>query len=218
MPGTQTKRWQERTLEAAAQRGELGRLYWFIEMEVPAHLRPRPDARYMPASYPPGFVPVVAAGPDWQQQREYAQLLTIAFETGNAGRPIQFAPALTDVDLLKAGGFYYYEFGEQPHQEIDHICALCGTITRARCSSRPRCTCGYLAPDRAAQRAAERAEEAGPDAAGPGYLRRSIAEDLGRMIAAGSLSEEHAAVIYLAALEPAPAPAALIFEEAGRYE
>ena len=139
--GTQTRTWQRKVIEQAKTAGDLPRLFWFIEMDVPAGLRPSPAARYMPATYPPGFVPVIPAGPDPDVQREYAEILCAVFETANRGRMISFAPTLTDTDLLS--GFFWYEYGEQPRQEIDHVCPYCGSISRAPVTARPACTCIY---------------------------------------------------------------------------
>lgn len=135
---TQNRTWQRRRIDDAKTAGDLPRLFWFIEMDLPAGLRPRPDARHLPATYPPGFVPVIPAGPDPEEQREYAEIMQICFEAANAGRRIEFNLALTDASLLTS--FYWYQFGEEPTQEIDHVCPLCGSIRRGPATRPPACT------------------------------------------------------------------------------
>lgn len=137
--GTQTRTWQRKVIDGARAKGEVDQLYWFVEMDLPSTIRPAKGARYMPATYPPGFVPVIPAGPDPDVSREYAEILTLLFETSNRGRMIEFNPTLTDRDTL--GGFYWYEFGDEPTHEIDHVCEYCGSIRRGPVLAPPACDC-----------------------------------------------------------------------------
>lgn len=139
--GTQTRTWQKKIIDGAVKAGEISDLYWFVEMDLPSTIRPNQRARYMPATYPPGFVPVIPAGPDPDISREYAEILTLLFATSNRGRLIDFNPALTDRGTLEELKFYWYEFGDQPHQEIDHVCEKCGQIRRGPVLAPPGCEC-----------------------------------------------------------------------------
>lgn len=141
MAGTQTRTWQRKVIDGATKAGEIGDLYWFVEMDLPSTIRPAQGARYLPATYPPGFVPVIAAGPDPAEQREYAEILALLFETSNRGRMIEFNPTLTDRQTLAAGKFYWYEYGDTPDHVIDHVCDRCGSIRRGPVLAPPACEC-----------------------------------------------------------------------------
>ena len=135
----QTSYFQDEVLAAAVQDGTLGQLYWFVEVEFPKRMLPPGIKRRQPAQWPHGCIPVIAAGPDPAVQREWAEMLAAVFAGGNVGRGITFRPALTSQDLL--AGLRWYEYGEQPQQEIDHVCAKCGQVHRAGAVATIRCEC-----------------------------------------------------------------------------
>lgn len=135
----QTTYFQGDVLAAAQRDGTLGELYWYVEAEFPKRMLPPGIKRKQPAQWPHGFIPVIAAGPDPAVQREWAELLTAVFASGNVGRGIAFRPALTNAALL--ADLRWYEYGEQPNEEVDHVCAKCGQVHRARAGATIRCEC-----------------------------------------------------------------------------
>jgi len=136
---TQTGYFQRDMLAAAQRDGSLGRLWWFVEAEYPKRLVPPGVKRRQPAMWPMGFIPVLPAGPDVEQQQAWAEMLAGLFESGNAGRGIVFKPTLTTTDLL--AGLRWYEYGESVGYEVDHVCPTCGQVQRAPAGERPRCEC-----------------------------------------------------------------------------
>lgn len=136
---TQTSWFQRDVLSAAQRDGTLDRLYWFVEAEYPKRLVPPGVKRRQPAMWPMGFIPVLPAGPDVDEQQAWAELLAGLFECGNAGRGIVFKPTLTTADLLD--GLRWYEYGEPVGWEVDHICPKCGQVQRGPAGERPRCEC-----------------------------------------------------------------------------
>jgi len=137
--GTQTHYFQDAVLKEAMKDGSLGRLYWFTEAEYPKKMLAPGIKRHQPAMWPPGFVPVLPAGPDVEEQRAWAELLAGMFEAGNVGRGIAFKPALTDISLME--GVRWYVYGEEIEYEIDHICPKCGQVSRSKAGVKPKCEC-----------------------------------------------------------------------------
>jgi len=135
----QTSYFQNDVLKAAAARGELGDLRWFVEAEYPKRLVPPGVKRRQPAMWPFGFIPVLPAGPDVETQRALAELLAAVFESGNVGHGIVFRAALTTADLLD--GLRWYEYGEPVGYEVDYICPTCGQVQTAPAGNCPRCEC-----------------------------------------------------------------------------
>lgn len=136
---TQTRSFQRRVIDDAKRKGELCQLYWFVEMDLPPSLRPKPHIRNLPASFPAGFVPVVAVAPDPVIQQEWALLLLEIMRSSNRNRGLGLDLALTTVDLLKS--FYWYEWGDEIAVEVDHVCPFCGMVWRGRAFDNPVCGC-----------------------------------------------------------------------------
>jgi hypothetical protein len=136
---SQTSYFQRDILRAAEQDGSLGELYWFVEAEYPKRLLPQGIKRRQPAQWPMGFVPVLPAGPDVEEQQAWAELLAGLFESGNSGRGIAFKASLTTAELLS--GMRWYEYGDQPEYEVDHVCQKCGQVQRGRVGVLIRCEC-----------------------------------------------------------------------------
>jgi hypothetical protein len=125
-------------LTSAHERQDLDVLWWYVEAQYPRKMMQPGISGHQPAMWPRGFIPVVAAGPDWETQRIWAELLCELFAEGNRGRDITFRPLLTHIDLLN--NLRWYEWGDQP--EIDHICAECGQIRIGPIDEPQKCDCG----------------------------------------------------------------------------
>ena len=138
----QTRTWQRRILAAAQADGTLSDLLWFVEMDLPPRLRPRPDARYMPATFPAGWIPTIPATLDGA--KHWAGLLLALLKTSNQGRGIQFATMITDRNTLADNGLYYYEWGA-PVPTVDTICTACGMVAPGTAGSALGCSRGCLA-------------------------------------------------------------------------
>jgi hypothetical protein len=136
---TQTRYFQADVLAAAEARNELGGLFWFVEADYPKRLLPPGIKRRQPATWPLGFIPVLPAGPDVEEQQAWAELLAGLFAAGNVGRGIAFKPTLTTADLLQ--GLRWYEWGEPVGYEVDYICPKCGQVQRVPAGVKPRCEC-----------------------------------------------------------------------------
>lgn len=121
---TQSKTWQRKILTEAAKRGELGRLYWHVEITVPyATLKAHPTLdRHMTATWPKGWVPVVPVAAD--PAGFWADLLLAVIKDANHRQGIECALALTDIDLLQDAQ-RWYEWGEW---RWDNICDQCGAV------------------------------------------------------------------------------------------
>lgn len=61
----------ERIIDGAARMGELDRLFWMVEIKVAAKLAGTKQPVIAAASYPLGWVPVVAVGSDPKRSRHY---------------------------------------------------------------------------------------------------------------------------------------------------
>jgi hypothetical protein len=120
----QSKRTLDRILAGAAAAGELGRLYWFVEMRVSPSLSGFKQHIIAAAAYPAGWVPVVRVGDDPAISRHYAETLCECLRTGNRGRLLEFGLALTDQDIID-DGFQVYEWGAAMW---DCICVECGAV------------------------------------------------------------------------------------------
>ncbi len=136
---TQTSYFQQDVLQAAERDGSLGDLYWYVEAEFPKRLLPPGIKRRQPAQWPMGCIPVLPAGPDVEEQKAWVELLAGLFESGNSGRGIAFKPTLTTVALLE--GLHWYQYGELPEYEVDHVCQKCGQVRRGRVGVLIRCEC-----------------------------------------------------------------------------
>lgn len=136
---TQTSYFQRDVLGAAQRRGDLQGLYWYVEAEYPKRMVPAGIKRRQPAMWPKGFIPVLPAGPDVEEQQAWAELLAGLFEAGNTGRGIAFKPTLTTADLL--AGLHWYEWGDPVGWAVDYICPTCGQVQSVPVGVRPQCEC-----------------------------------------------------------------------------
>lgn len=136
---TQTSYFQREVLQAAQRRGDLEGLRWYVEAEYPRGMVKPGVRRRQPAMWPHGFIPVLPAGPDVDEQQAWAEMLAGLFEAGNAGKGIVFKASLTTLDLL--AGLCWYEYGERIEHEVDYICPKCGQVQRAAAGAEPHCEC-----------------------------------------------------------------------------
>lgn len=136
---TQTSYFQSDVLAAAVRNGTLGSLYWFVEAHYPRRMVRQGVSARQPAMWPHGFIPVLPAGPDPETQREWAGMLSGLFEAGNQGRGIEFRPTLTSLEMMD--GLRWYEYGEQPHYQVDYVCDKCGQVMTAPVGQAPQCEC-----------------------------------------------------------------------------
>lgn len=119
----------KKIITEATARGELNNLVYYVDMQLPRDLRPTPDAANMPATDPPGQLPVVMLEPDPEAAYHYAHLLQALIESANKNRGIVFSIELTTLDILRDLGYVWYVWGEMPH-EVDVLCPTCGAISR----------------------------------------------------------------------------------------
>ena len=134
-----------RIIRGASAQGDLSGLLWFVEMTLPASLRPSPDVRTMAASYPAGWVPCVPLAPDPDAARHYAHLLLELIKAGNAGRGITFRTELTAPDILDDCGISWYIWGEPIPALVDAICPACGAVGRVAVGAALDC-CRAVSP------------------------------------------------------------------------
>lgn len=119
---TQTRTWQKKIIDGAIRLGELDRLFWFVEMTLTRAMGGGQAA----ACFPVRWVPVVAVGPDPEEQRHWTHLLLELFKTNNRGRGIEFDLALTDCDILQE--YRWYVYGESLPPAADVVCEWCGEV------------------------------------------------------------------------------------------
>ena len=114
-----------RIIDGARRMGELDRLYWMVEIKIAAALAGTKQPVIAAASYPLGWVPVVKVGCDPKLSRHYAEILLECLKSANRGRLIDFGLALTSTDVIDAGGYQAYEWGELLW---DCVCVECGAV------------------------------------------------------------------------------------------
>jgi hypothetical protein len=114
-----------RILDGAALMGELSQLYWMVEIKIAAKLAGTKNPVIAAASYPLGWVPVVAVGSDPKRSRHDAELLLECLKSANRGRLIDFGLALTSRDVIDGGGYQAYEWGDA---RWDCVCVACGAV------------------------------------------------------------------------------------------
>lgn len=119
----QTKTWQRKVVESAKQKGELCRLYWFVNVAVPGRHYDDRKSREQPGMFPKSTVPVIRIGADEIESRHHAETLAEIFAFVNRGRGFKVAVEITDADML-ANGWHWYEWGER----WDCVCAVCGAV------------------------------------------------------------------------------------------
>lgn len=122
---TQTKK----IIKEATERNELHTLCYYVDMQLPKDLRPTPDTFAMPATDPPGQLPIVLLAPDAEAAYHYAHLLQSLLADANRNRGIVFSVELTSLDILSTQGLTWYVWGETPHI-VDVLCPVCGAISR----------------------------------------------------------------------------------------
>lgn len=131
---------RKRIIAAASADGTLHTLAYYIQMRLPLALRPRPDAEYLAATFPPGFVPIVPLAPDPEIAADYAYILEQLMWEANKQRGILFAYELTTFDLLEQAGHAYYTWGEEiSHRPIDWVCPICGQIEQVFAGNKGQC-------------------------------------------------------------------------------
>jgi hypothetical protein len=99
-----------------------------VEIKVAAKLAGSKAPVIAAASYPLGWVPVIQVGVDPALSRHEAELLLECLKMGNRGRLIDFALSLTSAEIVQAGGYQVYEWGDACW---DCVCALCGAVWRS---------------------------------------------------------------------------------------
>jgi len=114
-----------RILDSAAKLGELGQLYWMVEVKIAAKLAGTKNPVIAAASYPLGWVPVVTVGEDPKLSRHYAEVLLECLKSANRGRLIDFGLALTNRGIVESGDYHIYEWGEACW---DCVCVECGAV------------------------------------------------------------------------------------------
>lgn len=138
---TQNRTWQRKIINAARADGTVDQLRYYVEMDVPAHRRLRPDHRTQCANHPAGFVPTINAA--HEAAEDYAHLLLELFKSANPGHI--FRICISSVDLLDNARIAHYEWGEEPPATIDTICSLCGLVGPGRPGQSLGCSRGCLA-------------------------------------------------------------------------
>lgn len=131
---TQSRTWQNKIISAAIQHGSIDKLYWFIQMKMPAAL----GGGYAAAHSPVRCIPVIPVTTDPETSKTCAFFLQLAFQHANQGRGIYFEVALTDCDILDSETaskpFVWYILGNEPPTPPaiyrDMICPHCGQIQR----------------------------------------------------------------------------------------
>lgn len=142
---------RKRIIAAAIANGTLHTLAYYVQMRLPLNLRPRPDAQFLAATWPPGFVPIVPLAPDPEIAADDAYILEQLLWEANKERGIIFNYELTSLDILQAAGHTYYEWGDDiSDRVVDWICPVCGGIERV--FVREKGTCCRRPPRRRAPR------------------------------------------------------------------
>lgn len=125
-----------RIIDGAARMGELDRLYWMVEIKIAAALAGTKQPVIAAASYPLGWVPVIAVGSDPRLSRHYAEILLECLKAANRGRLIDFGLALTSTDVISTGGYQAYEWGELLW---DCVCKRCGAVWASTAANEKLC-------------------------------------------------------------------------------
>lgn len=115
-------------LEHFQRKGDLSRLGFAIEMDLPRNCRGSDGKRYAAAESPPGWIPYIPVVDPWFISLALAEMLAEMFATDNDGRKIDFYPALFALNE-DSGGKIFYAYGSACR---DSICSQCGGITVVR--------------------------------------------------------------------------------------
>jgi len=135
----QTRTFQTNIIKQYQQCGQLEQLYYYVEIELPTTLRATPKARYMPATYPAGHIPVIPIAPNPAIARDWAHMLLELFKASNPNRNITFDIVVTDAKALT--GWYYYEWGNECTALVDKACPNCGMIQTIPANIELDCDC-----------------------------------------------------------------------------
>ncbi len=136
----QTRHWQDQILAAAEKAGELDRIYFMVELTLPARYAKIVGTRRILAQHPLGFLPVVCAAPDYAAARETADLLCYLVRAAQrdwltgGDKGIEYKVVICYKDDMPSP--YWYEWwaewaGGEPAHTVDRICPGCGAITQA---------------------------------------------------------------------------------------
>lgn len=115
---------QDKFLAHAVKTGTLDELFWFIEMDLPSRLRGTDGHRYAVMEHPFDWVQVVPLGDGIAASMIAIELYVLACDLANAGKKIDFYPALVHASNLEGCAHYSVE----QYLSIDHICMGCGSV------------------------------------------------------------------------------------------
>lgn len=128
-----------RLIAAAQADGSLGDLLYFVEMDLPAALRPSQSARTMAATWPAGWIPCVPLAPDPAIAADWSHLLLELIKSANVGRGIVFRVELTSRPIMSDLGLSWYVWGESIPALVDAVCPVCGAVGRVPVGERLAC-------------------------------------------------------------------------------
>jgi hypothetical protein len=138
---TQSKQQQQQYI---AERNSLGKLVWYVEMDVPVEHRLHRDHKTQCANVPAGFVPVVPIGPEEGDEKEaeaWATIMLLGFQAANKGR--LFRLCLSEEKEMERLGISIYSFvehGTDPPIEVDLVCRDCGVVVRGIAGQQWKCS------------------------------------------------------------------------------
>ncbi len=133
---TQSRTRQKEILSEATKVGDLGKLYWFVEMDLPVKFGGGSAA----ASWR-GGVPVIPVLPCVETSQAEAELLRWQFEDGNRGKGWSFHVSLTAIDILDKLAAGWYLWGHE-RTSIDNVCEYCGRVYATE-HHEPWACCGW---------------------------------------------------------------------------
>ena len=110
-------------IEQFQRKGELHKLAFAIEMDMPKKWRGTDGKRYAAAEMPTGGIPCIPLVDAWFVSLAMAEELASLFARENEGKGIDFYPALCTIDT---DGLIVY--GADGAIERDYICMECGRI------------------------------------------------------------------------------------------
>lgn len=120
-------------IAVANRRGELHKLFWFIQVRVPMSMRMGwDDDGITSAAFPLNWVPVVPVGENHDITLSCAEILCELFRVDNP-KTIEFNPAITTLDALNervTGRWYVWG-------TLDMVCPGCGGVGYDSCVCKP---------------------------------------------------------------------------------
>lgn len=124
---TQTVEKQDAILDQAVQRGELNRFAWFVEVyAADKRFRGTDGKRYFCFEYPAPRIPVVPIVGNGVAERIAVELLVLLCEEANAGKRLDFYPALAWA--AETSNAPYFDYGELATPDL--VCPTCGGVTK----------------------------------------------------------------------------------------